>query len=478
MPKTRDIIPRTESAKIIVQTVSFITVLLIASILAMTLGTRRISREETTRQVSQTLDGVAYRIDNTLVGVEQTAAIIKADIPKHLGSPKELFKLSRKALEANPDISGCAIALNPDYYTEKGTPFMAYVHRDNKAIVSARSFTSTPFTEQDWYRKPLTEGVSSWTGPLKNEQTETEPIISYDIPIMADGTVIGVLGLDISLGVLTGIAQNYRTSTNSYITLLNRDGSFIVHPDSTKLLHMESLAQLQDTENPVVLEAMQSMVAGESGNRRFTLDSTPYYTAFEPFRPSAQTDSLDWSIAVICPENELFNEFDPGFLHTIIMIIAGVLLLFAGGVTVSRLSLRPLRKLAYMTRIISKGNYRLPGFETSRSDEVGRLQSQYNKMLHSVSDHMEQLQTLSHIEAEHQKALTETYSKTKEIKELKGAFFGNMTHQMTDVSAEIQDDVDKLCKSTGTIDEHLLDDIETKGHKVTEILNDMLTAKN
>ena len=444
----------------------------------MTLGTRKISREETRRQVSQTLDGVAYRIDNTLVGVEQTAAIIKADIPNHLGSPEELFKLSRKALEANPDISGCAIALNPDRFPEYGKPFMAYVHRDNKAIVSAISFTSAPFTEQDWYRKPLAEGVPSWVGPLKNEHTETEPLISYDVPIVAGGSTVGVLGLDISLSLLTETAQNFKTSTNSYITLLSRNGSFIVHPDSTKLLHMESLAQLQDTENPVVMEILQSMVSGESGSRRFTLGSTPYYTAFEPFRKSTGTDSLGWSIAVIYPEKELFNIFDPGFLHTTIMTIAGVLLLLAGGVTVSRFSLRPLRKLAYMTRIISKGNYSLPGFETSRSDEVGRLQSQYITMLHSVSDNMEQLQTLSHIEAKHQKALTETYAKTKEIKELKGVFFSNMTHQMADVSAEIQDDVDKLCKSAGAIDERLLDDIETKGHRVTEILNDMLTAKN
>ena len=486
VPKPHDFIPRTVSAKIILQTVTSIAVLLAATILALTLGTRIIIREEVERQVSQALDGITYRLDNTLLGVEQTAAILEAQIPDSLGNPPGLFKLTRKALEANPNISGCAIALNPEHYTVQGKPFMAYTHKVRQNIVTSQTFTSTPFTEQLWYRNTLMTGVPSWNGALKNEDTETEPIITFDVPFFSDSTSAGVLGLDISLSVLTEIAQNYKTSTNSYITLLDKNGSFIVHPDSTKLLHMSSLAQLKGAENPVVMEALQSMVDGETGSRKFTLGSTPYYIAYAPFRlsaaPGRQVSPLGWSIAVIYPENDLFQEFDPYFVHTIMMIVAGILLLIAGGILVSRYSLKPLRKLAYVTRIISKGNYTLPGFETTRSDEVGRLQSQYNKMLHSVADHMEQLQSLSQKENAHQAALSETFARTKEIKKQREVFFGNMTHQMVDVTAKIQSSVDRLSGSDGNMEDNdrhqVLDNIERDGHRVAEILNDMLNAKD
>ncbi len=483
MPKSRPFIPRTVSARIILQTVTIITLLLAVTIFALTIGTRKIIREETERQVYQALDGITYRIDNTLLSVEQTAAIIKENIPNHPDNPQELFKLCRKAIEANPSIDGCAIALNPDYFTYRGKPFMAYVHRAQEELVSAGSFTATPFTEQNWYIKPLQEGVPSWTEPLKNEETETEPLISYVVPLVADGLAIGVLGVDISLSVLTQITQKYRTATNSYITLLGQDGSYIVHPDSTKLLHLDSLEDLKDAEDPAVMGAIQDMVSGKTGSKFFAKDSAPYYMAYTPFRqspaPGRQIDSLGWSLAVIYPENDLFEEFDPGFRYAIISVIAGIILLLAGGIVITRISLKPLRKLTYITRIISGGNYKLPGFETHRSDEVGRLQSQYNQMLQAVSGHLEQLQQLSQKEAERQDKLEGTYARTKEIKKRSSAFFGNMSHQMADVTTEILDTVDKLNSSGGEREEQqMLESIEKNGVRVTEILNDLLNANN
>ena len=494
MPKPRDFIPRTMSAKIITQTVLAIAMLLIPIIIGMVIGTRMIIKEEVGHQVDQALNGIAYRIDNTLLNVEQTAAILRDEITTHLDRPQDLGRLCRNVLETNPSISGCAIALNPDKYTFGGKPFMTYVHRahggihanrQSRALLTSDTFTDKPFTEQTWYTKPIREGVASWVGPLRNEEVENEPLISYDVPIVKDSSVLGVLGIDMSLDVLTHIAQNYRTSTHSHITILAKDGSYIVHPDSTRLLYMNGPARLKDNDDPSVMEARREMVEGKSGRRFLTLDSTRYLVAYMPFRQSAypkrKLDSLGWSIAVVYPEKELYDEFDPGFRLAIIMTLAGLFLLTVGAYVISRISLRPLRRLMYVTKIISNGNYRLPGFETSRQDEVGRLQTQYNKMLQSVSRHMEQLQDLSQKEDAAQNALAQTYARTQEIKKQRAAFFSNMTHQMADVTAAIQNSVDRLNESGSDMSEEetraALENIERNGHRVTEILNDMLNMK-
>lgn len=496
MPKPRDFIPRTMSAKIITQTVLAIAMLLIPIIIGMVIGTRMIIKEEVGHQVDRALDGIAYRIDNTLLNVEQTAAIILEEITKHLDNPRELDRLCRNALETNPSISGCAVALNPDKYKHLGKPFMTYIYREHggsirpnrrsRALLASDTFTDKPFTEQTWYTKPLQEGVASWVGPLRNEDTEKEPMISYDVPIVKDSSVLGVLGIDMSLSILTDIAQNYRTSTHSYITILDKDGSYIVYPDSTRLLNMNGLARLKSEEEPSVMEVRREMVEGKSGKRIITLDSIRYFVAYMPFLQSAHPertpDNLGWSIAVIYPENELYDEFDPGFHIAIIMALAGLLLLLVGAYVISRISLRPLRRLMYVTKIISNGNYRLPGFETSRKDEVGRLQTQYNKMLHSVAQHMEQLQELSQKEDAAQTALAQTYARTQEIKKQREAFFGNMTHQMADVTAVIQNCVDRLNESGVDMEDEdtkaALESIKRNGNRVTEILNDMLNMKS
>ena len=495
MPKPRDFIPRTMSAKIITQTVLAIAMLLIPIIIGMVIGTRMIIKEEVGHQVDRALDGIAYRIDNTLLNVEQTAAIILEEITKHLDNPRELDRLCRNALETNPSISGCAVALNPDKYKHLGKPFMTYIYREHggsirpnmrsRALLASDTFTDKPFTEQTWYTKPLQEGVASWVGPLRNEETEKEPLISYDVPIIKDSSALGVLGIDMSLGVLTDIAQNYRTSTHSYITIIGRDGSYIVHPDSTRFLHMDGLARLKNAWDSSAIEGLQEMIEGKSGRRLITMDSTRYLVAYMPFRQSTysgrELGDLGWSIAVIYPEKELYHEFDPGFRLAIIMTLAGLFLLTVGAYVISRISLRPLRRLMYVTKIISNGNYRLPGFETSRQDEVGRLQTQYNKMLQSVSRHMEQLQDLSQKEDAAQNALAQTYARTQEIKKQRAAFFSNMTHQMADVTAAIQNSVDRLNESGSDMSEEetraALESIERNGHRVTEILNDMLNMK-
>ena len=486
MSKLRSLIPKTASAKIVLQTVSAVALLLIPTILAMVIGTRLIIREEAGRQVDQALDGIAYRIDNILLGVEQTAAMVQGNIPAHLESPPDLFALCRRVLEANPSVAGCAVALNPEHYLMDGNPFMTYLYREHGEVKATHTFTSRPFTEQDWYQAPLREGVASWVGPLKEEDTGTEAVISYDVPVFKDGRAVGVLGVDLSLNALTRMAQHYRTSTHSYITILDRDGSYIVHPDSTRLLHMDNLAQLRDVEDPSVMTALQEMVGGASGKRSFTLDATRYLMAYKPFQPSSypgrQVGSLGWSMAVIYPEKELYDEFDPGYRLALSLTLVGLLLIFAGAVAISRFSLKPLKELLHLTKIISKGNYRMPVLASTRTDEIGRLQDQYNRMTRAVADHMNQLQDMSRKEVEHQHTLARTYAMTKDIQQHEAAFFGSMTHQMADVTADIQDSVDRLCQSGADLGaeetKKVLDSIEKNGNRVTEILNELLNDKS
>ena len=136
----------------------------------------------------------------------------------------------------------------------------------------------------------------------------------------------------------------------------------------------------------------------------------------------------------------------------------------------------------YVTQFMSKGDYEQPGVETTRTDEIGRLQTQYYKMQHAVSKHMEELQSLSQREAKREEDLARTHKKTQEIKEQKAVFFGNMTHQMADVTSALQDNVEKLCDSDAKLGEEekrkVFDNIEIYSQRVTDILNDMLNAKS
>ena len=118
---------------------------------------------------------------------------------------------------------------------------MAYVHRGDSAgmayadskLVTNKYYGYRLYTEQDWYKKPMTQGVAGWLNPNTGEESKLEPIITFCLPISAYGKEpIGVLGVDVSLSLLSKIVAEAKPSANSYCTLLDKDGSYIT-PIST-----------------------------------------------------------------------------------------------------------------------------------------------------------------------------------------------------------------------------------------------------
>lgn len=67
-------------------------------------------RQEAMRDAEQTLEGTLQDIDNILLSVEQSAGNVYYDLLEHLDSPDRMHVYSRKLVESNPNIMGCAIA--------------------------------------------------------------------------------------------------------------------------------------------------------------------------------------------------------------------------------------------------------------------------------------------------------------------------------------------------------------------------------
>lgn len=83
-----------------------------------------------------------------------------------------------------------------------------------------------------------------WYGCIETRQTIlTEPyadsstgkmILSAAAPVIddADGTVLGAVGMDISLDHMTAIMSAYKIGQNGYVQLLSENGTYLYHPQS------------------------------------------------------------------------------------------------------------------------------------------------------------------------------------------------------------------------------------------------------
>ena len=244
MKKWPEIITKILSIRLSLLVVCEVALLLLTSLVVMFYFSRQALRKEELNNAEQTLEGTVQRIDNILLGVEQLTDNVYRDLLLHLDEPDRMFYYSRRIVECNPYIVGCAIVFKPYYYPDREL-FMAYVHRKgnslssdgNSELVTQDTFTNKPYTQQTWYTEPMTTCKACWTNPLKNEYTENEALSTFCLPILdQDSECVGVIAVDLPIALLSKIILDVKPSPNGYATLLARNGSYIVHPDSEKLL--------------------------------------------------------------------------------------------------------------------------------------------------------------------------------------------------------------------------------------------------
>ena len=490
MPKLPKMIKRTLSLKLSLMAVGEISLLLVVALGVMFHVSRQALKEEAMHDAEHTLEGTAQHIDNILMSVEQSAGNVYFQMLAHLDEPDRMTAYCRHLVECNPYIVGCAIVFKPYYYPDREL-FMAYVHRrdnslaaeDGRELVVQASFTERPYTEQVWYQKPMSTGAACWTDPLKNEDTEGEPLVSFCLPIYdKSGTCVGVMAADLPISLLSQIVLAARPSPHGYSTLLADNGSFIVHPDSAKLTHHTVFYQMQHGADPSVLEAAEAMLAGEKGFRSFKVGGEKWYVFFKPFErasaPGRTTGNLGWSVGVVYPDDDIFNEYN-GLLHVLLAIVLGGLILFFVLVRwVTHRRLLPLTLLTHSARRMAEGNYDETIPASRRHDEIGQLQGHFQKMQQSLASHISELQQLSDTLKERNEVLRKAYDQAKEADRMKTAFLHQMTNQMIEPSDILDASVTTLCNDYHSVSlqeaNREVDTIEQESQHIITIVNSMI----
>ena len=483
---------KTLSVQISLKVVLAVATLLAVALFVMFHFSRKAVKAEARQKAEEALESTVRQVDNVLLSVEQSAGNIYWDMMNHLNEPERMFLYSRKVLESNPYVAGCAIAFEPYYYKEYGQYFMAYVHRASSSnqevagsseMVQAETFTNVPYTEQIWYSKPIETGRPCWINPLKNEATEGEALITFSMPIYGSGgKIIGVFAVDVSLSLLSNIVLSAKPSPNSYATLLGSDGSYIVHPDSEMVFHKTIFTVESYQTNKELRAAGDAMVAGETGYKHFRQDGIDNYVFYKPFIradvPGRSMERTGWSVGIVYPEDDIFGEYNQLLYIVIAIALMGLILLLVSCHAITHRRLLPLRMLAKSAQRIAEGHYDDPIPDSHQQDEVGRLQDYFQQMQQALSVHMGELERLTTELRERGVVLSETYERVKEADRVKTAFLHNMTDQMLKPVGMIKSNVNMLCEHRQEMDQQeagqTVNTIQEQGKIVMRLLNDLL----
>ena len=392
MKEIIDFIRRKLSVRVSLWVVLFAAIIFLAALGFMFVQARDAVRQEAINRASQILNNTALRVTGILNRAEVASNMIEWLVMRHPDRPDSMFVYSEAVLKRNHDFFNCSIAFEPYFFEKYGRYFSAYSKRNGDSIRTMQGGSdSYQYFYMDWYLMPKLLDKMCWTEPYMDLDVATntkEMLTSYCNPIVdKEGKFLGVVNIGLSLSWLSNTISAVKPYPNSYSIMVGHGGTYFVHPDTTKLLNETLFTETLEREDTAKTALGHAMQRGEEGMRQLNVDGVDSYVFYKPL---GQTG---WSMAIVCPESDIFGGFDRLRRTVMTIVTVGLLLMLFFFIRIITSELRPLRRLAQEAETIASGQFdtKLPDFK--RTDEIGQLSHSFGNMQNSLVSYIEELKT-------------------------------------------------------------------------------------
>ena len=390
MNKILAYIRRKLSVRVSIWVVMFAAFIFIAALGFLFYQSREAVRQEAISHATQILDKTSLRVEGILNRAEVATQMTVWLIQRHPDKADSMFVYSHGMLLNNPDFYTCSIAFEPYYFNQYGRYFSAYSKHVGDSIRTLQGGSDYyQYFFMDWYLMPQLLDKPCWTEPYMDLDAPTntyEMVTSYCQAIKnKQGEFIGVINTSLSLNWLSHTISAVKPYPNSYSIMIGRGGTYFVHPDTTKITRHTIFTQTMETPDTAMTALGHAMQRGEEGMKRMTIDDKDCYVFYKPLGKTG------CSMAIVCPESDIFGGFDR-LRHTVMGIVfVGLLLMLYFFIKIITRELSPLHRLAKEAETIASGQFdtKLPDFQ--RNDEIGQLSHSFGNMQQSLVRYIEEL---------------------------------------------------------------------------------------
>ena len=349
-------------------------------------------REEAVSKATRILDNTSLQVEGIMNRVEVASNLNKWLVERHLDDAESMFVYSRSILLNNPDFYNASIAFEPYYFKEKGRYFSAYTMHIGDSLRTIQGGSDNyQYFYADWYLMPLLLDKPSWTEPYMDLDVATntkEMVTSYCQAINDQhGKKVGVINISLSITWLSQTVSATKPYPNSYSIMIGRGGTYFVHPYPEKITRQSIFTQTLEHPYPELTDLGHAMTRGEEGMKSMKLNGEKCYVFYKPLGKTG------CSMAIVCPERDIFRGFNRLQNSVRIIVLVGLLLMLYFFIRIITNELHPLRQLADEAETIASGQFetKLPDFQ--RVDEIGQLSHSFGNMQQSLVRYIEELKS-------------------------------------------------------------------------------------
>ena len=284
------------------------------------------------------------------------------------------------AVKANPQYLAIWTAWEPNAVDGKDADFVNKPGHDATGrfvpyavYKDASSVSLSPLVDYDkpgpgdYYLLARNSGKPQIVEPYPYEVNgKTVVMTSLVTPIIIDGKVKGVVGLDLNLESLQTSLGEIKPYETGNVSLISNQGKWATFRDTSKITHPI------DEDTPSLTQAKTAVASGKSYMYTDYSRSagTNVYRMFEPVTIGQTT--TPWSVMVNLPQDKILASSRD--LTTFILIAAAVLIIVMAIIItflVRGLIARPLTGLTQTVGSLAEGNTAVDVPSTQRGDELG-----------------------------------------------------------------------------------------------------------
>lgn len=361
--------------------------LLLVVTLLVGIFSRNIILQGATEIAEKSLDLAISDIEQVIGEVEGAVNNVDWFVQRNPGNARFMYDATRELVTTNPNIIGSAVAFEPGYF--RGRYWFAPYTCVDAETGGLKSFqmgnASYDYHQLDWYRVPRLHDQAMWSEPYFDEGGGGLQMATYSLPLKdTTGRFFGILTSDISLEWLSNRIKEISPYALSYATLVSARGTFIAHPDSTRLLNRTIFDVAAREDDPDMLVIAEEMVAGKKGFRTFNHGEN--FAAYGPL-------SNGWSLLVVNNYNEVFINIVLFNVWMIFFLIIGLAGLYYGCRKVIRRQTMPLVEFSQSAMTMGKGNFQAMLPEVKTQDELAYLRKSLEYMQWSINDYIREIKT-------------------------------------------------------------------------------------
>ena len=388
---------------------------------------RHIIRTEAVGRTKAVLNTTMQHIVRNLMTIENATNTCSWMIEQQF-QPEQILDFTSRIVRLNPHIDGCSISAEPNMFKKYGRYFSAYTVRETDTIATVIE-EEYEYFQKEWYKTPRNLESGCWvvyTDEVDSLKLTLDGMIaSYGKPLYsADSSMVGIISTDLSLLRLSKVMSEVRPYPNSYFMMIDDEGRYFIHPDSTRLFTQTIFTNVDPRKQYDIIALGHEMTSGKQGQMVVNVDGAPCVVCYQPVL------GTKWSLAIVCPDSDVLAGYYRMTYIVVPLLVIGLLvflLLCHRAVTVS---IRPLNQLLDKTQTIASGNMEVYIPKSQRLDVIGRLQNSFATMFRYLNFHIGSVRYTTEQTKLRNEELERATRMAKEADKQKTIFIQNVSHQI------------------------------------------------